>query len=67
MSLAPCRSEERMQRLDAARTWLRARGVSCKTDFELTAPVPRYQLSTSAKWLTADAVIAEAVSLGWSQ
>lgn len=54
-----------MQRLDAARRWLRARGISCKVDLQMTAPVPRYQLSTSRSWLTADGVIAEASALGW--
>lgn len=67
MSLAPCPSEVRMQRLTAARRWLNRCGVSCKVDLDVTPPVPRYQLSGGRGWLTADGVIAEAVARGWRE
>ena len=65
MARGPCLSEQRMTMLASARRWFDARGTRCKVDLQMTAPIPRYQLSTSRAWLTADQVIAEARNYGW--
>lgn len=60
-------SEQRVARLRRARDWLDARGCRSRVSLDMSPPVPRYQLTGVAGWVTGEQVIDHARTLGWAE